>query len=429
VKTLASRGPLRSLALSVGIAALAAGAMSVPWHEDRAAEPPRVMVAARGSGPLRAGAAETVFAVPAGAPIAGFGRRSYDSDGVRDPVGARALVLSTPGCKVALVSADLLLVPVALEEEVLHRVADLALTGVVLAATHTHASPGGYWSHAVAERIGMGPYDARVESAVVEGIAAAIRRAAGALGPVQATLGRGSASDLARNRSDGIVDGRLAVLRLERPDGRPVAEVTVFAAHPTFLGRENTRLSGDWPGRLAAARGHGVRLVLQGAVGDQTHTGAPATAEEYAAALGARIDALGAGPADRSPALAYAAVETLLPRVDPSAVPAVLKPAVRNLAADVLPATARVTALRIGPALFVTVPGEPVAAVAARWRATLPGWADVVSLANGYLGYVETPEQIRAGGGESKLVYYAPDLAVRLGEAMRVASDAVADKR
>ncbi len=95
------------------------------------------------------------------------------------------------------------------------------------------------------------------------------------------------------------------------------------------------------------------------------------------------------------------------------------------MAYDAFPQAARVEAVRIGKTVLVAVPAEPVAAVAASWRRALPSGTDVVSLADGYLGYVEAPERRAAGAGESVRQYYGPELARRLGDAVKLAADAV----
>ncbi|HET8540524.1 MAG TPA: neutral/alkaline non-lysosomal ceramidase N-terminal domain-containing protein [Anaeromyxobacter sp.] len=428
MKYLPGRGVLRALLAVVLVAAAALGAASLPWHADRAPVPPRLVRAAAGSGPLEAGVAEAPFDLPAGVPIAGFARLAYGSEGSRDPVGARAVVLSAQGCRVALASAEILLVPEALEEAVAARVTDLGLAGIVLGATHTHAGPGGYWEHPIGERIATGPYDPRVRDAVAGAIADAIRKAALALAPARASVAAGSAEDLARSRSaaDGAPEeARLTVVRVDRPDGAPVAEIAIFAAHPTILDRSNRRLSGDWPGRFLAEATRGTRLFFQGALGDQSVESSGATPEAFGAALSARVDALRGSPPDLAPALAYAEVEVGLPSPDPGGAPAWLRRAARNLAHGSVPATAHVEAVRIGRAVLVAVPAEPVAAVAAAWRRALPPGADLVSLAGGYVGYVETPEHRTARTGESVRTYYGPELATRLGAAAKLAADAV----
>jgi hypothetical protein len=427
LKLLPGRGALGALLLVLAIPAVFVGAASLPWHAARPDAPPRVIRAGEGVGALRAGASQVAFDLPPGVPIAGFARLSYRSEGVRDPVGARALVLAVPGLKVALVSAEILLVPEPLEAAVAAAVADLGLGGLVIAATHTHAGPGGFWRHSLGERLATGPYDPRAAEAVAAGIAAAIRRADAALAPARVAVARGVAEDLARSRSGGAEAAWLTALRVERPDGAPVAEVVVFPAHATILGKENRRLSGDWPGPFMAGGGRGVRLFVEGALGDQSVDGpASATPEAFARALSERVAALPAGAPDAAPALAYAVVEVSLPGALPAAVPAPLRRAARNLAHGLFPATARVEALRIGEALLVAVPAEPVASVASAWRAGLPPGTEIVSLAGGYLGYVEVPERMAAGDGESVRTYFGPGLAVRLGEAARLAAERVA---
>jgi hypothetical protein len=382
------------------------------------------VAAARASGELSAGAGEAPFALPAGVPIGGFARLSYRSERIAGPLGARALVLSAPGCTVALATAELLLVPEELEEAVAARVADLGLDGIVLAATHTHAGPGGYWDHAAGERAATGTYDPAVRDAIAAAIAEAIRRAAGALAPARLAVARGSADDLARSRSGGLEDAPITALHVDRPDGTPVAEVTVFAAHPTILGKRNRDISGDWPGRFLAGGTRGLRLFVQGAVGDQSVEGPTARPETYAAALSARVEALAFGAPDPAPALGFAAAEVPLPSPRPGGAPAILRRAAGNLASPLFPRSARVEALRLGPALLLAVPGEPVARVAAGWRSALPSGAAIVSLAGGYVGYVEAPERMADGAGETARTYYGPDLAARLGAAVRAAAAA-----
>jgi hypothetical protein len=77
-----------------------------------------------------------------------------------------------------------------------------------------------------------------------------------------------------------------------------------------------------------------------------------------------------------------------------------------------------VTALRLGPVLLVAVPAEPTAEVGEGWRRAAGDDAEIVSLFDGYAGYVETPERTRTGVGETVRTYYGPDLAPRLEDAI-----------
>ena len=57
--------------------------------------------------------------------------------------------------------------------------------------------------------------------------------------------------------------------------------------------------------------------------------------------------------------------------------------------------------LRVGPVVLLGVPGEPSAA-AGRALEAAAGAGRVVSLVNGYLGYVETREHLARSEGEAR---------------------------
>jgi neutral ceramidase len=424
-----SRRFLRGIAFAAVAVAASTAVLSLPWRRLPPPGPAVVVGNAAGRGPLRAGAGTAPFDLPAGLPIGGFARARWASEGVRDPVGARALYLEVPGCRVAIASAELLLVSEPLRLEVARRVADLRLDALLVGATHTHAGPGGYVDELLAERAALGPFDPALFDRIAGTIAEAVRRAAAAAAPARLAVARGRAEPLVRARSGGAPDGRLLALRLATRAGYPIAELVVFAAHPTTLGQENRRISGDWPGRLAAASPHGTLLLLQGAVGDQSArvpdgTG-DARPERYAAALERSLDALPVLPAGEEPRLAVATAEVTLPALSPAAVPALLRPAAATLAWSHLPRSARVAALALGPVRIIAFPAEPTAEVAERWRAGLPPDTAILSLVGGYVGYVETPERTARGEGEAVRTYYGPALAERLGSAARAADRAL----
>lgn len=412
--------------IALGIPAALLALASLPEPPARPAGTPRVSAARACQGALAAGAASVRFELPAGAPIAGFARLRYASEGVRDPLGARALVLSAGGCRFAIASADVLTIPEALEAAVRARLDDVPLDGLVLGATHTHAGPGGYWDDAIFELAATGPYDPALRDLVANGLAEAIRGAAAAVTPARLSVGRAELPELVWNRSSEGIDGRLSVLRLDRAGGAPVGELAVFAAHPTTLGMRNRQLSGDWPGRFTSGTRHGVRVFLQGPLGDQSPIlpGSAATPESYGDALSAAVESLKFSPPESATTLGYARAEVTLPPTYVLAAPPLLRRAASNLTRDVLPGRAAVAALRIGQLMLVAVPGEPVAVVGARWREVAGPGAEIVGIANGYVGYVETPDHVRAAVGEATRGYYGEDLAPRLERAVAVAAEA-----
>ena len=400
------------------------------WHPARGPQPPRIESEAHGAGLLLAGVAELPLPVSPDTPLGGFPRLVWTNEGVRDPVAVRALVLSEPGCTVALVSAEILLVPGKLARTVEQRVTDLGIDAVVLGATHTHAGPGGYFDDALGERIATGPYGRARFEEVAERIVEAVRAAAAARAPAVLSTARADLHGLARNRDGGPVDGRLLAVRLSRPSGERVSEVLVFPAHPTLLGGENRRISGDWPGHLMRAVGPGT-LFFQGAGGDQSAVvpGHPALPHvSFGRALAARVGALRFATPSPAPELATAVASVVLPAPEPGAPPPFLRRLASNVLYRIAPARGRVVAVRLGPALLLAVPAEPVAEVGRRWREAAGDGAEVVSLAGDYLGYVETSELMSERLGETQRTYYGPELADRLGSAARAAARAADGK-
>jgi neutral ceramidase len=394
--------------------------------------PARLASACRGSGALRAGAAAVpldLAALPGPLTIAGFARLRWGAVGQRDPLAARALVIAEPGCAVGLVSLEILLVPEALARAVERQGRDLGLDQVIVAATHTHAGPGGYWDSALGGRLATAPYDPAVLSLLSEGAARALRQAQAALAPARLSAGVGDGRGLVANRDGTEVDGRLVSVRLSGAGGEPIGELALLGSHPTMLGMDNRLLSGDWPGALMRSRP--ALLFFQGALGDQT-THAPgdgaATPEAYAGAVAARLDAVARSAPDGAPPFGAARAEVPLPPASPGAVPALLRAAAGRLFSRSLPGAAAVVAVRLGPLLLLATPAEPTARVAAGWREAAGAGAEVLSLAGPYAGYVEAPERMARGEGETARTYYGPELAARLGEAAALAGRAARGK-
>ena len=400
------------------------------WRPSRRDGAPRLVQVIRGGGPLLAGAAVVPLEVPRPVPVAGFARLHWMEEGRRDPVAVRALVLREGKVSLALVSAEILLVPGTLQAAVEKRVRDLGLAHVVLAATHTHAGPGAYWDDPLGERLATGPYDPAVFELLADRIATAVRQAAAAVEPAYLSVGRGEEQALARNRAAGQVDGRLVSVRLVARSGKPVAEVAMYPAHATMLSIQNRLLSGDWPGALMRSSSTPV-LFFQGALGDQSVRVPPGirdTPEAYARAVRARLDALDQSLPDPWPELALATSTAVLPPPLPGATPPLLRRITMNVLYNWLPPRARLTVVRLGPLLLVTVPGEPVAAVGARLRVAAGQGAEVLSLAGEYLGYVETSERMAEAAGETVRTLYGPELAERLVAATKLAAEALREQ-
>jgi neutral ceramidase len=367
--------------------------------------PPTVEVQAFGVGPLLAGAATRALDVPLPAVVAGYGLPRATASTVAFPIRARALVVESGKVRVGLLSLDLLVGDSGLDAAITEATRGLGLTETWVLVTHTHSGPGGYASNPVAEVAGTGLLRAATRAAVVAAAADALREAYRVREPVILRLGEGSVPALVGAREPPQdVDARLSRLVFEGAAG-PVAQLLVFACHPTLVPRPPLGLDPDWPGRLADAegeRGHGVTLLLQGAVGNASpalREESPARLLHFVTELASATDALTLLPVASS--LAVARVQVGLPGPDARRlVPRAGRPLANNVLCAAAPAQASVGLLRVGPLVLLGVPAEPSAA-AGRVLEAAAGAGRVVSLVNGYVGYVETREHLADGVGEA----------------------------
>jgi hypothetical protein len=351
-----------------------------------------------GAGPLRAGAAAVLIQLGARPVVAGYGghRRAQSAE----PVFARALALEAGGARAYLGVIDTLLIPGDLEEEVLRRARLGPQTCLLLAATHTHSGPGGAWDNAIAGWAGAGRFDREQRDAIAQAAADALKQAAAALAPAELLVAREEwPQGPAQARSEGPIDDELVALQLRRADKAEVATLVDYAMHPTSAPHD--RISPDWPGGVPG-------LVVQGAVGNTTWARdrplAPAVVAESRRIL------ITAAP-EVAPSLSCETRIVALPAPQAGLrVPWPARRAFANAFALGMDRFAVQTRLRIGSLSLVGVPGEPVGELGLAARPAV-----LVGLADGYVGYVETPERWQAGLGESSKTYFGPTLAHALG--------------
>jgi hypothetical protein len=227
--------------------------------------------AAEQDGLLRAGWAEIEITPPLDGErpvyLAGFGM-NRKARGVHDPLMARAVVLDDGRRRLAIVSVDLVGLQYPTVQAIRERLAELAY--VLVASTHNHQGPDviGIW--------GRGPLHRGVDDAyladVVEKVVLCVRQAAQHLESVQARYGTARDETLLHDTRLPIVkDGVLRVVRFDAA-GRsaPAGLVVQWNCHPESLGRENRRITADFPWATVAALGrrYGCPVVyLSGAIG------------------------------------------------------------------------------------------------------------------------------------------------------------------
>ena len=248
-----------------------------------------IMVCPCAQADLRAGASRvdiTPDIKAANIPLGGYAaRKGAASTGVHDSVYAHALVLSSGNEKVAVVSLDLCFLPASVKSEVVKRLEAQArgwtAGSLFLAATHTHCGPDPIAMHAGNrfKLTGWTPFSASLLDFTADRIAAAIVQAEKAQRPASVGVGSIEAPTLNRNRrGEKTTDPALTLLKVVGQDGKSIAAVVNFAAHPTLYDDKMMEISADWPGVTATevekVLGDGsVCLFLNGAEGDASPNG------------------------------------------------------------------------------------------------------------------------------------------------------------
>ena len=401
---------------------------------------------ARAAG-LTAGAATVEIAVPPGTPLAGYGavaRRAFPDllgrrphafwfkshEGQADPIAARALVLEHGATRLVWIATDLIAVDRRLTADLATRI-ERALGGpatLIVSASHTHSGPGAFADSEVMGVVALDRPDADVREAVVAALVDAARRAHERRAAARVGVAAGAAPDLTRSRLGEPIDRELVVVKVAGHDGRPVALVWNFAIHPTMYGARNLRLSGDVTGLASRALESALgvpALFVNGAVGDvspRRHGGE--AAQEVAATLAATVRGLW----DRAGTAEVGAPITRTARVDlgrPSlsvrnCVGAWVPRALTIPLGSTYPSDATLTAVAVGDAAWVTIPGELQAALGERVkRAARERWrhAFVAGLSNDYLGYFVGRAEFERVTYVTCASLYGPEAGERLAAA------------
>ena len=239
--------------------------------------------------PLKVGAARVDITPPTGFPMWGYAARHDEpSTGVRDPLFARAVVLSAGKNVLAIVSLDLGRTPTREGmKNIRKQLKDATgIQTVFLVASHTHHGPVLELDNWPGKEK---PYVRTLEEKIVQVIVQAnkdLKPARLGIGSYEVAFNRNRHS----KRPGPPVDREMIVVRVEDMQGVPIAHLVNFAAHPTMLPMKLREFSADYPGvmcgRVEKELG-GICLFLQGAAGDLSpNPPGEATPEKFGAALG-----------------------------------------------------------------------------------------------------------------------------------------------
>ncbi len=203
---------------------------------------------------------------------AGYGnRRGKLIERIHDSVFVRTIVVQTKTSRVAIVSADLQIVPPTVVEVLKRRLPEIGFTldNTYLGATHTHNSVG-HWAKGAITLI-YGEYKDSIVNFIADQIITSIKRASENTLPATLKAGRIPISNVVLNRinDNNPVDSLLRVIEVHRSDSSKLILMS-HTAHATCLHSRDLQLSRDYPGKLVDTmeqQGYTFAMFMAGAVG------------------------------------------------------------------------------------------------------------------------------------------------------------------
>lgn len=220
--------------------------------------------------------------------LLGYGARK--STGVHDSIFHRVTVMDDGQVRFVLVSSDICLVSPSVYDSVaaqLYKKLDVQPENFWWSVTHTHSAPEvgppGLAEAFLADRY-THQYDRQYTDETAAKLLAAVAEAIDNLQPARLSVGWGHANANVNRRArrangetylglnpDLPVDRRIGMLRIDKPDGSPIAIIANYAMHGTVIGGQCTLISGDGPGVVAdyVERATGATMLfINGAAGN-----------------------------------------------------------------------------------------------------------------------------------------------------------------
>ncbi len=417
---------------------------------------------------LRAGVAKLDITPPVGVRLAGYDERVFPSLAVHDPLWARAIVFDNGATRVGLVAIDTLGISAEAVAMVRQGAAAFGIVpeALLVSATHTHSGPV-FWaddSLATDER--------EYWAALPERLVAVLKEASRALSPVRVGAASGwSAIGINRREKTpggtivlgrnhfGPFDPEVGVLRIDHATGEPMACLVNYACHGVCLSGDNYLTSADYPGFAVHAieeRIPGVTGLFmngacgnvnprEGAMGHGLASGGSFMIAERAGSALAREAARAWHKAvpDDCGRLTYASRTVALPTNRARAIsraeegvrraeraiarptrqwspyliwydvpdPEARRRALQHLRdQDDTPVQCETQAIGIGPATLLAWPGEVFCELGMDAKQRSPFRPTyTIGYANGWIGYVPTPEAFQEGGYEADSAAHLAD--------------------
>jgi neutral ceramidase len=362
--------------------------------------------------------------------------------GVRDPLRAGVLILDDGDTKAAFVTLDTIGAwegMVKLVRENIEKETGVPAANIMVAASHSHSGPG------YVENVQWG-------AALIKKLTAAAKEAAGNMRTVSIGYGedrigfsinRRKTIDgraVVRLNPDGPNDPRVKVLRFD--DGKsltPMAVMMHAVCHPCFFtwGDKGSqpypngfpKMTADFPGEAQTfvEMVYGQKtsaMFMQGCAGDirPNLPGYPYRCADEADIQWAGRD-LG-GAVVRAAALSVTR-EKLRQRATFYQIRVASE--VIDLPGKEGPVSSELMAMKVGPFLFLTMPGEPMVEYGFKLEKAIADRATpiIVGYANGNIGYIATADAHKVGGYEPNLSKLKPEAEAIILKQLGVLADRV----
>jgi len=218
-----------------------------------------------------------------------LGYQARQSDGVHDRIYHRVLALEAGNASFYLISSDFCLFSPNFNDAVMRELRDktgIDPTHVWWSVTHTHAAPEIGPPDMYKALLGRSDHewDRDYTTLVTNALIDAVKAAHDTLEPARVSVATTTANANINRRArdvdgkislglnpDGPVDRQVNLIRVQKPDGTPMALVVNYAMHGTVMSGQNLKISGDAPGVVAAyveEQLGGTVLYVNGAAGN-----------------------------------------------------------------------------------------------------------------------------------------------------------------
>jgi hypothetical protein len=277
---------------------------------------------------------------------------------------------------------------------------------------------------------------------VLDRLVESVRNAEGILYPVRTGTGQRVLEGISRNRrGEEAVDNTLTVTRVDHLDGRPLACLVQWTAHPTIMSDEDMWVSGGWPGYMqremeAWIGQDAVVLYYNGAEGDQSVV-APAggshyeRAERYGRAIARKsLQLYDEVSTNANASIAHHMHTVELPKVGPhpefmatgGTEYGLSEENIYVLLRQICPPAVSINALRIGDLIITGAPGELTAELGLLVKENLKASGAVYpvigGLANEWISYILSEDAYGKGGYEASVSFYGEELGDAITKGM-----------